>query len=56
VTTAAPVAKAQKQLKALQWAVPVLTGALVVVSSFASEQQRASEVHKGVLGRLNPLS
>jgi hypothetical protein len=52
VATPAPVAKAQKQLKALQWAVPVLTGALVVVSSFAGEQQRASEVSKGLLDRL----
>lgn len=46
------VAKAQKQLAALQWAVPALTGALVVVSSYAGEQQRASEVHKGVVERL----
>jgi hypothetical protein len=48
------VANAQRQLAALQWAVPALTGALVVVSSFAGEQQRATEVHKGLLGRLNP--
>ena len=46
------VAKAQKQLAGLQWAVPALTGALVVVSSFAGEQQRASEVRKGVRQRL----
>jgi hypothetical protein len=46
------VAKAQKQLAALQWAVPALTGALVVISSYAGEQQRASEVHKGVVGKL----
>ena len=44
------VAKAQKQLSALQWAVPALTGALVVISSYAGEQQRASEVHKGIFG------
>jgi hypothetical protein len=57
-TAATPpdVAKAQKQLAALQWAVPALTGALVVVSSFAGEQQRASEVHKGVLSRITPGS
>jgi hypothetical protein len=41
------VAAAQRQLKALQWAVPAVTGALVVMSSFAGEQQRASEVKKG---------
>lgn len=45
------VASAQQQLAALQWAVPALTGALVAVSSFAGEQQRASEVRKGVLHR-----
>jgi hypothetical protein len=46
------VASAQRQLKMLQWAVPALTGALVVVSSFAGEQQRASEVNKGVAQRV----
>ena len=45
------VAKAQKQLTALQWVVPALTGALIVVSSLAGEQQRASEVKKGFLAR-----
>ena len=45
------VAKAQKQLAALQWAVPALTGALIVISSLAGEQQRASEVKKGILAR-----
>ncbi|MDN4173791.1 hypothetical protein QWY28_12590 [Nocardioides sp. SOB77] len=48
------VAKAQKQLAALQWVVPALTGALVVVSSFAGEQQRATEQKKGILGRITP--
>jgi hypothetical protein len=48
------VAKAQKRLAALQWAVPALTGALVVVSSYAGEQQRAMEQHKGILSRLTP--
>jgi hypothetical protein len=50
--TPAEVAKAQRQLRQLQWAVPALTGALVVVSSYAGEQQRAAEVHKGVLRRI----
>jgi hypothetical protein len=45
------VAKAQKQLSALQWVVPALTGALIVISSLAGEQQRASEVKKGILSR-----
>ena len=34
----------------LQWAVPAVTGALVVISAFAGEQERASEVQKGVVG------
>ena len=51
-TTPNAVANAQRQLSVLQWVVPALTGALVVVSSFAGEQQRASEVQKGILGRL----
>jgi hypothetical protein len=51
-TTPEPAAAAQRQLSVLQWAVPALTGALVVLSSFAGEQQRAGEVQKGILGRL----
>src|SRR4051812_1468040 len=49
------VAAAQRQLKVLQWVVPALTGALIVVSSLAGEQQRASEVKQGVLARLLPF-
>lgn len=45
------VVKAQKRLSVLQWAVPVLTGALIIVSSLAGEQQRPSAVKKGVLAR-----
>lgn len=36
------VANAQQQLQVLQWAVPALTGALVVLSSLAGEQQQPS--------------
>jgi hypothetical protein len=53
-STPPEVAAAQKKLQAMQWVVPALTGALVVVSSYAGEQQRYSEVKKGVLGRLAP--
>jgi len=49
------VAKAQQQLRILQWVIPVLTGALVVVSAYAGEQQRASEVKQGVAGRIKHL-
>ena len=46
--TKAETAQAMAQLDQLQWVIPALTGALVVVSSYAGEQQRASEVIKGV--------
>jgi hypothetical protein len=44
----ADIAVAQAQLESLQWVVPALTGALVVVSSYAGEQQRPSEVARGI--------
>jgi hypothetical protein len=53
-STPTEVANAQRQLRMLQWAVPALTGALIVVSAFAGEQQRPSEVHRGMLSRLRP--
>ena len=46
--TKAEVAAAQEQLDTLQWVIPALTGALVAVSSYAGEQQRPSEVLRGV--------
>jgi hypothetical protein len=54
-TTPPDVAAAQRQLKLLQWAVPALTGALVVVTAYAGEQQRPTAVKEGLLQRLNPL-
>jgi len=50
--TPTQVAKAQKQLQVMQWVVPAITGALVVVSSFAGEQQRPHKVAEGVRARL----
>ena len=50
--TPAEVAKAQRQLKVLQWVVPAVTGALVVISSFAGEQQGPHRVADGVGARL----
>lgn len=50
--TPAGVARAQRQLAVLQWVVPAITGALVVVSSFAGEQQRPHRVADGVSSRL----
>lgn len=46
------VTEAQKRLQQLQWVVPTTTGALLALSAFAGEQQRASEVGRGVRGRL----
>ena len=51
-STPPDVADAQRQLRLLQWAVPAVTGALVVVSAFAGEQERAAEVHKGLVRRI----
>jgi hypothetical protein len=51
--TPTDVADAQKQLALLQWAVPALTGALVVVSSFAGEQQRPAAVLAGARARMS---
>lgn len=51
-STPPEVAKAQKQLKALQWAIPALTGAVMASSSLHEEQQRPSQVVKGTLQKL----
>ena len=50
------VAKAQQQLKALQWAVPATTAAILALNSYAGEQQRPSEVNKGMRGRVRSLA
>jgi hypothetical protein len=42
------VAAAQAKLDQLQWAIPAITGALVVVTSYAGEQQRPAEVLRGI--------
>jgi len=46
------VTEAQQRLRLLQWAVPASTGALLLISAYAGEQQRASEVRSGVRQRL----
>ncbi len=50
-TTPPEVASAQKQLKALQWAIPALTGGILGLAAHAGEQQRSAQVWKGTLGR-----
>jgi hypothetical protein len=49
--TPAEVAKAQKQLKALQWVIPAVTGGLVATTVYAGEQQRPTQVAKGMAAR-----
>jgi hypothetical protein len=48
------VTRAQRQLTALQWVIPVLTGAMLVVNARMGEQQRPAQVTKGLLARLLP--
>ncbi|MEU2614790.1 hypothetical protein ABZ570_24870 [Micromonospora sp. NPDC007271] len=53
--TPADVASCQRQMKLLQWAVPALTGALVVVTAYMSEQQKPGQVFRGMLSRAGGL-
>ena len=50
-TTPGEVAAAQKKLSTLQWVIPALTGGILAISAYAGEQQRPSQVAKGVVGR-----
>ncbi len=52
--TPGQVADAQRQERYLQWAIPALTGTMMVISSKMSEQQKPAEVATGVLKRLIP--
>jgi hypothetical protein len=46
------VAAAQRKLNTLQWAIPALTGTLVLLDALMGEQQRPTEVAAGVIDRL----
>jgi hypothetical protein len=48
------VAALQRRLRVVQWSVPLLTGANVVLGSKMGEQQRPTNLASGVLGRLDP--
>jgi hypothetical protein len=48
------VAKAQRQLRLLQWVIPALTGAVLVLNARMGEQQRPTQATRGLLGRLRP--
>jgi hypothetical protein len=54
IDTPEDVAKAQRQLKVLQWVIPALTGAVLVLNARMGEQQRPTQVTGGLLGRLRP--
>jgi hypothetical protein len=53
-TTPQDVARAQRRLTVLQWAIPVLTGAVLVVSARMGEQQRPTQVTGGLIRRFVP--
>jgi hypothetical protein len=53
-TTPEDVAKAQRQLKVLQWVIPALTGAVLILNARMGEQQRPTQVSGGLLGRFRP--
>ncbi len=54
VGTPPDVAAAQRQLKLLQYAIPALTGAVLVANARMGEQQRPTEVFQGLLKKLVP--
>ena len=51
IDTPEDVAKAQRQLKVLQWVIPALTGAVLVLNARMGEQQRPTQITGGLLGR-----
>jgi hypothetical protein len=53
-TTPQEVVRAQRQLTALQWVIPALTGAVLVLNARMGEQQRPAQITGGLLGRLRP--
>ncbi|PZF83100.1 hypothetical protein, partial [Micromonospora deserti] len=50
--TPSNVAANQRQMRLLQWAVPALTGTLIVVTAYMGEQQKPGQVFRGMLARL----
>ena len=53
-TTPDQVARSQRRLTALQWVIPALTGAVLVVNARMGEQQRPAQVTLGMVRRLLP--
>ncbi|HEX6967997.1 MAG TPA: hypothetical protein VF174_04155 [Micromonosporaceae bacterium] len=50
------LASSQRKMKVLQWAIPALTGALIVITSFAGEQQKPGQVMRGMVGRAGGIA
>lgn len=46
---------AQQQLRVMQWIIPLLTGAMLIVNARMSEQQRPNQVLGGVAKRFLPI-
>ena len=55
-TEATPSQPVVRRLRVLQWSVPALTGALVVMDAFMGEQQRPNQVVRGTVERFLPDS
>ncbi|MFI7578629.1 hypothetical protein [Micromonospora sp. NPDC049497] len=53
--TPSNVASTQRQMKLLQWAVPAITGALIVMTAYMGEQQKPGQVFRGVFGRAGSM-
>ncbi|MDM4718274.1 hypothetical protein QTQ03_01240 [Micromonospora sp. WMMA1363] len=54
-STPSDVASCQRQMKMLQWAIPALTGALIVVTAYMGEQQKPGQVLRGILARAGSM-
>jgi hypothetical protein len=50
--TPSDVAAAQRQLAVLQWAIPALTGGMVICDAVLGEQERPAQVAAGIIGRV----
>lgn len=48
------VARAQRQLKVMQWVIPAVTGAILSVNARMGEQQRPAQVLPGIIRRAVP--
>ena len=50
--TPADTGKAMKQEKLAQWAIPALTGGMLVLNALQGEQQRPNQVATGTIQRI----